>query len=201
MIRAFIAIEIPEQLQTVLGRVSRELTRGLTPRSVRWVKPQNVHLTLRFLGDVQPDKLDHIKRGIDEVVVRTAPLTLSLDSIGCFPNTKRPRIIWIGLAGDLDQLSMLHRTIEHMLDPLGWEPERRKFHPHLTLGRVKDPGIVADANLPWGRTLAQGRFIVDAVHIVESRLFPTGAIYSIRHSGTLDKTRSIVDGRQSRNLD
>jgi 2'-5' RNA ligase len=201
VIRAFIAIGIPERLQTVLGRVSRELTRDLSPRSVRWIKPQNIHLTLRFLGDVQLDKLAYIKRGIDEVVVRSAPLTLYLDTIGCFPNARRPRIIWIGLAGDLDQLSALHRSIEQMLDSIGWEPERRKFHPHLTLGRVRDPRVVADASLPWGRMLAQGQLIVETVHLVESQLFPTGAIYSIRHSGALDNTRGIVDGRQTRNSD
>jgi 2'-5' RNA ligase len=184
-IRAFIAIEVPDEVGKSLENARRILASQLTHGGVRWVKVSNIHLTLRFLGNVGHDKLRALYDGLDDVAGRCSPFSLDLDALGCFPNPRRPRVVWVGMVGDSDRLSSLHRAVEQMLTPFGWEEEGRKYHPHLTLGRVKDLNKVVEARLPWGDILVEGRIDVKAIHLIESQLFPTGAIYTIRHSGYL----------------
>lgn len=184
-IRAFIAIEVPDEVGKTLEDAKRILASKLLRGGIRWVKVSNIHLTLRFLGNVGQDSLPAIYDGLDDVAGRIAPFSLNLDVLGCFPNPRRPRVVWVGMVGDTEQLSSLHRSIERVLMPLGWEAEGRKYHPHLTLGRVKNSDKVLESSLPWGDVLVEGRIDVTAIHLVESQLLPTGAVYSIRHSGYL----------------
>lgn len=181
-IRAFIAIDLPDKIVDQLATAGRALGANLDSYAVRWVRPEAIHLTLRFLGNVQIDKLDNISRGIDQVASHTSPFSLALDKLGCFPNPRRPRVIWIGLAGDLKELEALQRSVEMMLAPLGWEPEKRDYHPHLTLGRIKDSRKVIEARLPWGDVLAKGPIPVEEMHLIESQLNSGGAVYTRRHS-------------------
>jgi 2'-5' RNA ligase len=184
-IRAFIAIDVRDEVGKSLEEARRILASKLSHGGVRWVKTSNIHLTLRFLGNVGQDKIPALKEGLDDVAAGSAPFSLELDALGCFPNPRRPRIVWVGMGGDTDRLNSLHRAVEQMLKPFGWEEEGRKYHPHLTLGRVKDSNKVVAARLPWGDALVEGRIDVKAVHLIESQLLPTGAVYSIRHSGYL----------------
>ncbi|MGB3715109.1 MAG: RNA 2',3'-cyclic phosphodiesterase [Candidatus Promineifilaceae bacterium] len=184
-IRAFIAIDVPDEVRKSLDDAIRILGRELTHGGVRWVKSSNIHLTLRFLGNVSQEKLPALYDGLDDVAAGSAPFSLDLDVLGCFPNPRRPRIVWVGLVGNNHRLSSLHRAIERMLVPSGWEEEGRKYHPHLTLGRVKDSNKVVEARLPWGDLLVKGRIEAKAIHLIESQLLSTGAVYSIRHSGYL----------------
>lgn len=180
-IRAFIAIDLPGNVVDQLAELGRALGANLDSHAVRWVRPEAIHLTLRFLGNVQIDKLDDISRGIDQVASQTSPFSLTLDKLGCFPNPRRPRVIWIGLAGDIEQLETLQNSVEVMLSPMGWELEKRGFHPHLTLGRVKDSRKVIEARLPWGEVLARGRIPVEEMHLIQSQLNPGGAVYTRLH--------------------
>jgi 2'-5' RNA ligase len=186
-IRAFIAAEMPAAIRTALKDTARTLKEDLSLGSVRWVKPENIHLTLRFLGNVEQNDLQQLYQALDNSVSLSRPFALHLDEIGCFPKPRRPRVIWVGLGGDVHHLASLYQSIEEMLIPLGWEKETRKYHAHLTLGRVKNSRQVISADLPWGKRIAEGRFDVEAVHLIESQLYPSGAVYTIRHSSILSR--------------
>ena len=187
--RAFIAIELPATIKDILYRTCLELGESIAPRAVRWVKPENIHLTLRFLGDTQPDLIPQIGRAIDQKVGHLPMIDLELNELGSFPNSKSPRIIWVGIGGEVDLLNQLHISIEQALNRFGWEPEGRRFYPHLTIGRVKDRKSVNQANLPYGRVVESLSFTVMAVTLIESVLKPEGASYTGRYSSPLEATR------------
>ncbi len=181
-IRAFVAIDLPGDIGEALEEAKRILGNRLDKRDVRWIKTANIHLTLRFLGNVREDVLADLYLGLNAAAEGQSSFSLDLDVIGCFPNPRRPRVIWIGLAGRTDRLSSLHKAIEFMLAPLGWETEGRKYNPHLTLGRVKRSSNVVEARLPWGSRLSVGRIDVKSIQLIESQLLPAGAVYTVRHS-------------------
>jgi 2'-5' RNA ligase len=182
-IRAFIAIKLPDDVRTALGQVSQTLSGQIPRGAVRWVAPDRMHLTLRFLGDTELSKLPAISKELDQVMIRHSAFHLSLAQLGCFPNPGRPRVIWAGIQGNLEQLQALHRDISEFLAPLGWEREKRPFRPHLTLGRVKDARKVSGA--AWGVNVEERSIPVDVVHLIQSDLKPTGPIYTVRHSSAL----------------
>lgn len=179
-IRAFIAIELPAGVQEVLGRTGLQLAADISHGAVRWVKPANIHLTLKFLGDIQENSIPQIGLEIGQATQGLQAFTLKLDKVGCFPNPRRPRIIWVGVGGELDRLDYLYNGIERALGNCGWEPEKRPFHPHLTIGRVKNQQAVVRANLPFGRAVTAPPFSVKSVSLIESVLKPTGAVYTSR---------------------
>jgi 2'-5' RNA ligase len=185
--RAFIAIELPATIQDILYRTCLDLGERIGSRAaVRWVKPDNIHLTLRFLGDIQPDLIPQIGRAIDLKVVHLPVFDLELGELGSFPNLRNPRIIWVGIGRDTGPLNRLHASIEQELMRFGWEPDGRRFHPHLTIGRVKDRRVVTEANLPYGRKVNSLSFSVKAVSLIESVLKPEGASYTKRYSCPLE---------------
>jgi len=155
-IRTFIALTLPDGAREALGAVSQELAPQVPEKSVKWVTPERIHLTLRFLGDTAVDKLDDVAKGLDTVAAASAPFTLHLDQLGCFPNERRPRVIWVGVRGATEEAAALKGAIDRMLAPLGWEPEKRSFHPHLTLGRVKRHH--RQIALPWGSPVVPGLY-------------------------------------------
>ena len=188
--RAFIAIELPTTIQDILYRTCLELGERIASRAaVRWVKPENIHLTLRFLGNIQPDLIPQIGRAIDQEVAHLPVFDLELDELGSFPNPGNPKIIWVGIGGDTGPLNQLHASIEKELTRFGWEPDGRRFHPHLTIGRVKDRRPVTDANLPYKRKIESFPFSVKAVSLIESVLKPEGASYTNRFSCPLKAIR------------
>ena len=182
-IRAFIALTLPPPVTESLGAVAQELAPRVPDRSVRWVEPERIHLTLRFLGDTPLEQIDPIGAVLQEVARAHTPFSLALGRLGCFPNERRPRVIWVGLDGELDPLRNLKRALDGALAPLGWEPETRRFQAHLTLGRVKRHH--RQVELPWGTPVVPATWQVHAVHLIESRLRPSGALYTVRHSGRL----------------
>jgi 2'-5' RNA ligase len=185
--RAFIAIELPTTIQDILYRTCLELGGRIASRAaVRWVKPENIHLTLRFLGEIQPDLITQIGRAIDQKVIHLPVFDLELGELGSFPNSRNPRIIWVGIGGDTGPLNQLHASIEQELVRFGWEPDGRRFHPHLTIGRVKNRRVVAEANLPYRQKVKSLSFSVKAVSLIESVLKPEGASYTNRYSCPLE---------------
>jgi 2'-5' RNA ligase len=125
MIRAFLAIELPEALRPGLAQVQGELKRSRA--EVRWVPPGNIHLTLKFFGNVPEDDIGSLA------------LHLQVTIAGAFPSPKSPWVVWLGLGGDVVPLTRLYQRLEKAFAVLGYLPEGRAFHPHLTLGRVKSP--------------------------------------------------------------
>lgn len=179
-IRAFIAVELPGPVKNALGDVAQTLA-GRVPRgAVRWVRPEQMHLTLRFLGDTAIDQLPAIHSVMDDIMRGNPPFALRLATVDCFPNPRRPRVIWVGLAGDESRLHALKIALDEHLAPLGWPPEGKPFRAHLTLGRVKDEREVQ--GVEWAANVPPLDMPVTAIHLIESQLRPSGPIYTTRYT-------------------
>ena len=184
-IRTFIAIPLPADIHSYLKQLVGVYRALCAESSVRWVKTENIHLTMRFLGDTDANTLPNLYEEIDRVAAVVPAFTISLGQLGCFPNQKRPRVIWIGVDSDSTWLTTLQESIEQCVSSLGWKSENRKFHPHLTLGRVKNSNSVKQAGFPWGEPVAAKKNNVRAVNVYESKLQSSGAVYTLRHSSNL----------------
>jgi len=182
-IRSFIAIQISQEMRLVLAGASRELAAQMPGSAVRWVKPDRMHLTLKFLGDTDVDKISAIQIAMDGAVAEHRPFSLSLGELGCFPNRSRPRVIWAGLIGDIPQLNALQGRLDAAMSQLGWRIEDRPFQAHLTLGRVKDSRKLK--GIEWSADLKSAVLTVRSVDFIESQLRPGGPIYTVRHSSQL----------------
>jgi len=134
-IRSFLAFELPPKIREQIGVVSTELQKLTLP--VRWVKVTNIHITVIFLGYVNEDKIDDIKEKVNPVVKGFSVFQTRLNGIGVFPNWRRPRVIWIGLNGEIERLSNFREELQTGLKVLGLKEEKRPFRPHLTIGRFK----------------------------------------------------------------
>jgi 2'-5' RNA ligase len=183
-IRAFIAIELPPAVKEALGAVARALGERIPRGAVRWVRPEQMHLTLRFLGDTPLDRLPAVGQAMDAATARSRPFELRLDGVGCFPNRSRPRVIWVGLAaagGDESApLLALKTALDKALTPLGWPPEDKPFRAHLTLGRVKDERGIQ--GVEWAADVPPLPIPVNAIHLIESQLRPDGPVYTVRYT-------------------
>lgn len=190
MIRAFIAIELTDDFKGILLEVGRQLEARIAPNTVRWVKPQAMHLTLVFLGDTPFDKMDAIREAIAAAAAPIPPITLTAAGLGCFPNTRRPRVVWVGVKEPAGHLHQLKRTLDRQLEPLGYKPEGRSFSPHLTLGRVQQRAGREEAarlgEVVQGATLTDaGVMTARQVHLIRSDLRPSGPVYTILASAAL----------------
>ncbi|MBI9085962.1 MAG: RNA 2',3'-cyclic phosphodiesterase [Desulfobacterales bacterium] len=184
-LRAFVAVDLPraavEALAAVQGAVDRH---GL---SIRWVRPENLHLTLKFLGDLPTDVVDAVARAMDRAVGDAAPLHLTVGGLGVFPGIKRPRVLWAGLHGDTRRLGALHGHLNRALADAGFAPDAKPFRAHLTLGRPRDridARGLADAMLQAG-TYAPIGLPVEAIALFKSRLTPAGPVYTRLRSAVL----------------
>jgi 2'-5' RNA ligase len=184
-IRLFIAFSLPTPLQSYLDRICDDLGQSVPLKSIRWVKSESIHLTLRFLGDTPENQVAEVGREIDRIAECHAAFELQLDRLGCFPNPRRPRVIWAGIKGNNEKLQMVQGEIEAMVNMLGWEPEGRRYHPHLTLGRVKNSSQVVQGRLPWGSELDPMPIPASEIHLIESQLQRGGAVYIVRHGSSL----------------
>ena len=182
LIRSFIAIELPTAVKQELTTLE-DILKKRCPQVVRWVDPQNIHVTLKFLGDVDSDRVDEINMAIDEATQGMSPFHLELKDLGVFPNLNKVNIIWVDAKGDLDKLTYLQKQIESNMEQLGFAREDRDFTPHLTLGRVRDYASPDDRK-KIGQVLAQTAFAsaqvitVNSVNLMKSQLTNTGAIYT-----------------------
>jgi len=144
------------------------------------VKPGNIHLTLKFLGDIDPLDIDNIAGAMDDAAREIAPFTLRVGGIGFFPGIKRPRVVWVGLGGDSQILFDLQRKLEDRLASAGFPKEKRAFKAHLTLGRIRDAvhhDTAGRAIQHFTRPAGQ-HFTADRIILFKSDLKPTGAEYS-----------------------
>lgn len=193
VIRAFIAIELSQEIQQKLDEVTSLLRGDLDHVSVRWVPAENIHLTLKFLGDVSVTNLEILKKILTAEAARYAPFEISVGDLGAFPSIKRPRVVWVKVQAPND-LIQLQRSIEEGTTRLGYAREERSFSPHLTLGRVSRNADSRQANRV-GEVLSVtqvgflGAMRVPAVHLFRSDLRPSGAVYTRLYSASL-KTNS-----------
>jgi 2'-5' RNA ligase len=181
-IRSFIAIELPQELKLALSRLQEKL-KSASSVPIRWVDPGNIHLTLKFLGDIDPEMTSKITSMLEEAARGMPPFSIEAIGLGVFPNMKRVQIIWVGLAGELEKLGQLQKRIEESLTPLGFPSETRAFTPHLTLARVRDYAHPND-RLTLGELIANMSFEqkykinVNAILLMKSQLTREGPIYS-----------------------
>lgn len=176
-VRAFIAIEIPAEIRAQLGETSRELAK--LPVEAGWVKPGNIHLTLKFLGEVPESSRSQIAKAMQEAATGIPPFRLDLGGLGAFPNTRRPRVLWAGLAGQAETAQQLQNRLEERLAAAGFPREEKSFKPHLTLARIKniaDPRRLAEGLIAC--RLPPASFPVERIVLFESVLHPTGARYT-----------------------
>ncbi|MGQ9628137.1 MAG: RNA 2',3'-cyclic phosphodiesterase [Anaerolineae bacterium] len=182
-IRTFIAIELSQEIRAGLAEIQERLKAQAPPEAVRWVQPESIHLTLKFLGEVPAVKMESIRQALERAVGSVAPFSLSCGGLGCFPNPKRPRVIWVGVEEKTGRLSWMQQAVEAALSPLGYRPEARPFHPHLTLGRVQSRVGAADlrrmselmASVKVGHI---GEMEARYISLMRSDLHPEGAIYT-----------------------
>ncbi|MFQ5944540.1 MAG: RNA 2',3'-cyclic phosphodiesterase [Anaerolineales bacterium] len=182
-IRTFVAIEIPQSLRAKLNRSLENLRSGLSRNLVRWVRPDSMHLTLNFLGDIDQLQVGLIQETLDSVVIGRSSFMLEIKGFGSFPNSRRPRVLWVGIEAAIDDLQQLQSELSHRLEVIGFDAERRDYHPHLTIGRVRKglSGSETQAISDWVQSVqldSIGRFEVDSISLKRSVLEPSGAVYT-----------------------
>ena len=175
VIRTFIAIKSPVLVRDRLGRLVNTMRSRWPERSVRWVAPENVHLTLRFLGNTAETQIAALSQGLETIAAGYQAFTLTLGKSGTFPGGRRAKVIWTGLTDERGSLGELQQKVEALVQQLGWEPEERVFRPHLTLGRVRQ-GIRAPTEI-WLEHPPPVEFEVQEIELVSSHLKPGGAEY------------------------
>ncbi len=181
LLRIFIAIEIPAEIKNAIAIQTSSL-RQRAGNLVRWVTPENTHLTIKFLGDIKPEGLEPLAQAIQAVCRQQAAFEINVSGSGCFPNLRQPRIIWVGLNAPPD-LGLLHGQIEAAMLPLGHAVEARSFSAHLTIGRVREPLKPADLALLRSALAEQnsgelGTFSVCSLTLFKSELRPGGPLYT-----------------------
>jgi RNA 2',3'-cyclic 3'-phosphodiesterase len=180
-IRAFIAIELPDEIRRSLAQLQTRLKTG-GQSSVRWVNPNSIHLTLQFLGNIAGNRVEEITHAIDAAADGITPFSIEVKGTGVFPNARRTRVAWVGLSEDLDKLLLLQKRIESNLEKLGFVPEARDFTPHLTLARVNEQATPQErekfGELVTGAKFEAGIINVEGVSLMKSQLNRGGAIYT-----------------------
>ena len=194
-VRVFVALDLPAKAKETLRATVNTLEQELSP-GVRWVRPEGIHLTLKFLGNVDaslaPDLLRAMEKSATEF--NGDSFRLNLLGLGVFPNAREPRVLWAGVAGEMEALAALQELVDVAISKLGFSRERRPFRPHLTIGRVRDQvlpeqrrkigDIIRETKLP-----PTDSWQVDEIHLIRSTLTPQGAIYDSIGSTSLDRTQ------------
>lgn len=176
-VRTFVCVEVPASVKARIEELQRRLRRPEVP--ISWVKPANIHLTLKFLGDVEAEKLDRVRQAAERACESTSPFDITVAGAGCFPAAKNPRVLWVGLKELPAELRRLHANIEAELEREGFAREAKRFAPHLTIARVRDP---FKARQTVEDLLAAGfaaeTFRAREVIVMRSDLNPAGSIYT-----------------------
>ena len=179
-IRTFIAVELPGDIKKRLDEVEDSL-KALRI-GAKWVAPESIHLTLKFLGEISTDTVKGVTDVIEEAALGIPEFRLKVRGLGVFPDPRRVRVVWAGLEGEVDKLVELQKRLDRGLEKLGFVPESRPFTPHLTLARVRDdtPAVQRQsmAKLVESTAFEGGEFSVDSLSLMRSQLRREGAIYT-----------------------
>jgi len=176
--RLFIAIELPPEIKQGIAKVQEQFrSEGAT---AGWTRPEGLHLTLKFLGEVPEEKVAEIVAALSGAAKKTGRLYLSIAGAGAFPNTKNPRVLWLGVSGDVEKLGSLQTAVEDAMVNLGFAREERKFSPHLTLARIKfpKPRDTWQQKIEGIKDVKLGGFEAGRVSLMKSELKREGAVYT-----------------------
>ena len=182
-VRCFVAIEIPEAVKAEIAELQRALKQFRA--RVSWARSESIHLTLKFLGNVESGLIPEVVGALDAAVSSSKAFMVRAEGVGCFPNSRRPRVMWVGLDGE-DDLRVVQGAVESAMEPLGFERETRKFNPHLTLGRVKSTQGIDDVVRRMEQLgFVKREFPATEIRLMQSDLQPTGAVYTVIHTISL----------------
>jgi len=180
--RCFIAIDISQTIRAALGNLQQELQKkaDIKKGDVTWVKPDSIHLTLKFLGEIEDDQLAEVYNIVKDVAGKHKSFELSIESVGCFGG-KSARVLWVGAGEGSENLLQLQKDLEQRLAEAGWPAEEREFTGHLTLCRVKDSkaGIKLAQLAENYKQLKLGTISADSLRVYQSQLTPAGPIYTV----------------------
>ena len=178
MIRSFLAIELPKPILKKIEEVQGDLRSAHA--DVRWVSPEKIHLTLKFFGSIEESRIYSIFKSIDEPIRSTLPFSLKVRGVGAFPQLKNPRVVWMGVVEEREAFTSLQKQIETQLEKIGFQPEDRPFHPHLTLGRMKSSRGKEElaGRMEKHKEEEFGDLRVERVVLFKSDLRPSGPIYT-----------------------
>jgi 2'-5' RNA ligase len=184
-LRAFVAVPLPDEVAAFLMRIQARLQ--LPGRNIRWIAEKNIHLTLKFLGDIDPSRVPAIAARMDATAGAAASFSLKAKGVGVFPNLRHARVLWVGLAGERDRLHALQAALESGLESVGFEREARGFAAHLTIGRIRQriDGQTIGALLAPLTDESSDRFRVKEVTLFKSTLKPSGAEHTPLHTSHL----------------
>jgi RNA 2',3'-cyclic 3'-phosphodiesterase len=203
-LRTFVALPLSQEIHTKLEQLQRRLERHCPEGAVRWVTPSGIHLTLHFLGDILPERVEPVRAALAAVAHNIAPqsgeapqtvetrLAFQVGELGAFPNLNRPRVIWVGVQDPDSRIALLHQAVGEALASVGFTPEKREFSPHLTLGRVGRQANATDVRT-LGKIVAEtetgtlGSVPVQEIIFFQSVLKPSGAIYTPLHTFSLTR--------------
>jgi len=177
--RAFIAIDLPGWIRDRLREVQDKL-KGNQGGNISWSRPDGIHLTIKFLGDVEEGKIKEIGKVLERIAEGITPFRLLVEGVGAFPTISSPRVIWVGVKTEGENLLVLQKGLEEGLAQLGFEKETRPFQPHLTLGRIRyleDKKGLVESYRALG-DIKLGGFLVEGIILFKSELKPTGAVYT-----------------------
>ncbi|PIQ88836.1 MAG: RNA 2',3'-cyclic phosphodiesterase [Candidatus Omnitrophica bacterium CG11_big_fil_rev_8_21_14_0_20_42_13] len=183
--RTFIAIELSKELQNKLNFLEDKLKHNSA--DVKWVKPENIHLTLKFLGNTGEEKLEPIKKILDNLAVRFKKFSLEISGLGAFPGLKSPRVIWIGsnVINDNQNIILnMVKILDEELEKLGFPKEKKRFHAHATIGRVRSSKNmqILKESLEKNIKFKAGILEANKISLIQSTLTPSGSIYTPIHT-------------------
>ncbi|NOZ71501.1 MAG: RNA 2',3'-cyclic phosphodiesterase [Chloroflexi bacterium] len=187
MWRLFISVNLSDILLTRLADVQNQLRRQLSAYPLRWTRPESIHITLKFLGETDSARLAELETALQKVAVLHNPFVITIGGLGCFPNTRRPNVLWVGVNDPEKRLQALAARVDQAMTRLGWEEERRPFNGHLTLARVKREAGSQERRQLGAELMALdvpetlGTCAVNSVHLMRSQLRPQGALYTSLH--------------------
>jgi len=178
-IRAFLAIEPPEDILQAMSRLQEKLKREISGR-ISWTKPQGQHLTLKFFGDITAEDIKNICAAVENRIVSGSSLNLKIEKMGVFPDARRPQVLWCGVTGDVEKLSVLQKQLDSDFASIGFPKEDRPFRAHLTLGRIKESRGLSGISeaLTKHNAFAAGEFGCKELILFQSRLLQQGTVYT-----------------------
>ncbi len=195
LIRTFICIEVPQTVKERIESLQRTLRQNNA--QISWVKPSNIHLTIKFLGDVPLSKIDSVRECVERAAKGLSEFDIEVSTTGCFPSARNPRVLWVGLGNLPDGLKQLHANVESELAREGFPREQKRFSPHLTIGRVRSP---QNAARTAEDLIAQGfepeTFRATEVIVMRSELNSSGSIYTPQATIKLGTEELLTDVTQ-----
>jgi len=178
--RLFVAIELSDEARTAVARCQSKLARQDNDSRVRWTPSQNVHLTIRFLGEVPEAEVVSVSQAVESSTNAVPPFSMRIDNVGCFPTRGKVRIVWVGIEENSGAMARLAAKTESEIVAAGFPPESRPYRPHVTIGRVKDDRSGGDLRRVIGSCAFDGvEQTVDRVVVMASQLSPGGPTYLV----------------------